>query len=809
MSGFENLPDDVLLEMMKDPSFDYNDPQWQEQADAYMADQSMFDNVDTSSGAPIGIRAQVNAAQSEEDRLLTLKNFYPDAVRVEDLSPQFGADQFGDGNFVYTNPENGALTLFDERGGFLFGASLADLTADIGPEIAETIGAIGGGIGGGILGIPGGPPGIAAGVIAGEGVGSASARESYIGLLNFFGETEDNRTLGELGGDVLFTAGINSAGGPILSKIGRGLVYGANSIRYVAGGMNQSAREAYKKLSSIISTPTAGQVTMNPVVNLIETVLEKLPASTKTMHEAAKRTIVEIEKYTADLAQKYGGARTTTEASEELFGAAEKGVPKSGGSVRAAKERYTNQVDSMYTQVKELMPSTNMTSINNTMALIEDFMLTSKTAVGSRQADAGLSQAELVLKDFKDGVLDFNQLRAFRTQLMNDTSSPLANATTSNSQKQQLKRLIGSVTKDLDEHVLSFGDESLEAAYKQANEFVAKNQGVGGDITFINKLLDKSADELEPALKYLLQGSKDGAARIIKLKNKLTPEEFSVLPSYILGRMGMPTPGMASGVELGVETGAEYLTKQGFSVNTFMKNWGSLSKEAKDILFKGSDEFADLAKELDNLQFTVNRVKESGRSAANPSNTAQIGYTMGLFAPAAAATSATFEAGFSSLIAPWGAAKLVTKPAFVKWLAEGIEIAARDPASYGNHLRQLVQIQALNPEIRGEIQAILEGHQGESLEPINDQKSSSNQTRPLLKNEGKFRSLVGSEVAEKSLPTNDMLSQSIDSFEMPDIATPAFEPDLNPMQAASATILPDEKDREIAMRQLGGIGSLG
>ena len=54
-----------------------------------------------------------------------------------------------------------------------------------------------------------------------------------------------------------------------------------------------------------------------------------------------------------------------------------------------------------------------------------------------------------------------------------------------------------------------------------------------------------------------------------------------------------------------------------------------------------------------------------------------------------------------------------------------------------------------------------------------------------------------------------MLSQSIDSFEMPDIATPAFEPDLNPMQAASATILPDEKDREIAMRQLGGIGSLG
>ena len=54
------------------------------------------------------------------------------------------------------------------------------------------------------------------------------------------------------------------------------------------------------------------------------------------------------------------------------------------------------------------------------------------------------------------------------------------------------------------------------------------------------------------------------------------------------------------------------------------------------------------------------------------------------------------------------------------------------------------------------------------------------------------------------------LQTQIQDFEMPDIATPAFEPDLDPMQMASATILPDEKDREIAMRQqLGGIGSLG
>ena len=807
MSGFENLPDDVLLSMMEDPSFDYDDDHWKNQAETYMADQVMLDSVDIITGAPVGVRAQVNAAQSEEDRLLTLRQFYPDAIRVEDLSPTFGAEQFGSGNFVYTEPQTGRLILFDEREGFLFGASLKDITADIGPELAETVGAIGGGIGGGILGAPLGPVGIAGGIIAGEGVGSASARELYIGILNHFGETQDNRTLGELGTDYVFTAGINSAGGPILSKIGQGLRFASDGVRLVAGGMNKSAREAYKRISSIISQPTAGQVTMNPIINLMETVAEKLPASTKTMHEVAKRTLVEIERYGAELAERYGGVRTTTEAAEGLFKKGEEGVPS--GSVRQAKERYTNEVNTKYAKVNELLPSSTMNNIDNTMALVEDFVTTGRTAVGSRQADVGLAEAELILKDFKEGVLTFENLRNFRTQLLTDTRTPLANATTSNSQKQQLKRLIGAVTGDLDNHVTSFGDDVLTKAYKEANEFVAKNQGPGGDITFINKLLDKAEVELEPALNSLLQGAKDGPSKILKLKNKLTKEEFALLPGYILGRMGMRTPGMSEGVELGVETGAEYITKRGFSPNTFIKNWESLSKEAKDVLFTGS-EFDGLAKELDNLVFTVNRIKQAGRTTANPSNSAQIMYGMGLFGPGALGAMATFEAGFGSLVLPYGGAKLLTNKSFVRWLAEGVELAATNPNSYGNHLRKLIQIQAVNPEIRNEIRAILEGHQGESLQPIPEQHSSSLNIQPMNNNEFLFRQAVGEEVADKVLPDNTRLAENIDAVQVPQIDRPLFEPeaDLMPQELLSPTILPDERDREIAMRQQLGIAGL-
>ncbi len=140
VDSFNELPDDVLLAMIEDPLFDENDPSWQQSAEDYMADAATLDLVDITSGAPFNVRAAVNAAQSEEDRLATLKNFYPGAVRVEDLSPEFGAQRFGAGNFVYEDPETQELTLFDERGGLIFGASIADLTADIGPEIAETVG---------------------------------------------------------------------------------------------------------------------------------------------------------------------------------------------------------------------------------------------------------------------------------------------------------------------------------------------------------------------------------------------------------------------------------------------------------------------------------------------------------------------------------------------------------------------------------------------------------------------------------------------------------------------------------------------
>ena len=815
IDSFDDLPDDVLLSMMEDPLFDKDSTAWQESAEDYMADAMVFDSIDIKSGAPMNIRASVGAAQSEDDRLATLKNFYPDAVRVEDLSPEFGAQRFGSGNFVYTNPETQELTLFDERGGLIFGASLRDLTADIGPEIAETIGAIGGGIAGAIGGAAATPftAGVVnpiTGALVGEGLASASAREAYIGLLNHFGETEDNRTLGELGKDFTFTAGLNAVAGPVLAKFWGGIKMTGNSVRYAADTMSVEAREAYKKLKSVVSNPTPGQLTLNPLTNMLEKVLNNLPGSSKLMHESAKRTLVEVERYAADLASKFGGARTGTEAGEELLrkGDAEGSIQP--GSLRKARQRYQDQSNANYTAVKDMLPDGNIMDIGPLEQLSEDLIVASGTAVGNRVSSTGLATLEPILKDFSEGVLDWDNLRKLRTQLMDDTRNSVANGATSQSQKNEIKRVIGSITQVLDGHIGSFGDEALEESYKTANKFVRTNMDkMNGPVSYIDNILNKEGSTIESALRGIVNGTKDGPAGVRKLKEVLTPEEFSVLPGYMLGRMGLPTPGMAEGVELGVETGAEYIAKSGFSPNTFMKNWNNMSREAKDVLFKNS-EFGELGKELDNLSFVVERIRDSAKMAGNPSGTAQSFHALGWLGAAGAAGSyGSFEMGLGTIVAPRGIAKLMTSPRFVKWLAEGTEIVATNPNSMANHVRRLVQIQAANPEIRDEVRAILQGLQGETTEPMPKNQTVSMQTNPMSANEGKFRQVATSEVANKLLPNNDQLAQSIDSFAMPEVGGNMFAgQQQDPMLMQSPTILPDERDREIAMRQQAGIAGL-
>jgi len=795
--GFKNLETDILLSMVEK---DQEEGNYEDALLDKIAQERLLASIDTKKGAPANVRASVSAAQKPEDRLATLQNFYPDAVPVEVFDPENGAAKFGRGNFVYTDPETNQLTLFDEDLR-LFGMPIPGLRdlVDVGPEIAETVGAVGGAIGGGIAGAPGGPAGITAGVIAGEGLGSATAREAYIGILDFFGETEDTRTGSERLADYGTTATINAIGGPIVNKTFQGIKYVAGQpIRYMSGAMSKDAKVAKQKLDAVgITDPSAGMVTANPTINLIEQGLAAAPTSTKIMHDNAAQTIQQMDTFAKELAEKYGGIRTTAEAAEELV-----------DSAKAARLRYDEQTSKLYNEVNSFMPENLVSDANNTTAFVNKYLAQSTTATGKPTVNPALRLAERVLQDAKDGVLTYNQLKNFRSSLMANIRSAESQGALSASNRK-VKELIGYVTKDLDDLVARSESPEALAKYKAANKFVKDNTGKKGGLTYIDNIIKRGEARSTNALNYVLSGAKDGGEDLIKLRSMLTPDEYSVMSGYMLGRMGLPTPGLSAASEIGegvVREGSEYLAEQGFSPKTFITNWNRLSKEAKEALFSGTEN-ADLVGELDNLVFVVDRVGKSAQQMANPSGTARVLGALSIFGIGAADAgfgklvgSEGFEYGLSALAAPYMSAKLLTNKNFVNWLSEGVEIAAYNPQSFGQHVRRLYQIYEANPDIREEIRAVTEGLAHDSIEDMPEHNSVSTPApSQAAVNEQAFREVSNAEVSGKLLP-DVQLQEQIDSFNL----TPVSEPTL----AMSPTIVPDERDREIAMRDMGGISSL-
>ena len=465
-----------------------------------------------------------------------------------------------------------------------------------------------------------------------------------------------------------------------------------------------------------------------------------------------------------------------------------------------------------------MIPDSLVSDARATTEFVEKYIAAAKTATGEPQLNPALTQAQQVLKDAADGVLSYNRLKEFRTSLGQTIRSAESKGALTGPEAK-VKELYGYVTRDLDELVARSGDDA-SALYKQANDFVRENMRPGGDMKFIDDVLKRGESEATGALRYAMSGAKDGAERIEKLRRQFTPEEFDILAGYNLGKMGTPRASVAGAAEVGegaLKEGAEYVAEQGFSPNTFITNWNNMSKEAKDAMFAGG-KYENLVPALDDLVFTIDRIGKSASQMANPSGTAKniaaIGFLGGI--PGASLVgmdSCTF--GFGGLAGQYGGAKLMTNPAYVKWLTQGAEIAAYNPNSFGQHVRRLVQIQAANPEIRDEIRAVLQGLSQETIEPIPDQASTSQRQLEsgVVENEMAFREVSNQEISDKLMPTAQEMQARMTSTQPMQNDMPLFE-DLEPSgglasmgpamggfdSSLSPTVVPSASDREIAER---------
>ena len=87
--------------------------------------------IEMTTGAPLGVRAAVGSSTTMQDKLATLKQYFPDA------------QPYDKDNFIYTDPKTGRATLMNERNPVLFGVPLPTMGDIAGalPEISEFVGA--------------------------------------------------------------------------------------------------------------------------------------------------------------------------------------------------------------------------------------------------------------------------------------------------------------------------------------------------------------------------------------------------------------------------------------------------------------------------------------------------------------------------------------------------------------------------------------------------------------------------------------------------------------------------------------------
>lgn len=643
--------------------------------------------LDRRSGAPLPVRAAVGAAVSPEDRLATLRKFYPDA------------QPYGEGNFVFRNPKTGQPVLYNEENQRVMGIpipSVGDI-ASIGSEIGEMLGGVVGGAGALATAPATGGMGALA-VPAGVGLGAAAGREMYNALAERVLGTQDTRSLPTQLSDVATTVGVNAVAERIPSLVGKG-------VRAVLGPADEKqATQALTDFSNLgVDVPSAGAVTGNRGTQITDNALSITPGGAGVYQQAAQKAIDQVKSASDDVAVRLatgdgsnpgGAVRTPQGVGETLKNAA------AGAGQRFSDRRF--ELDDAVTSL--IGPDTRV-SVRNVQKLRNDLIRELEQAPESRKAVLGgtLRRVEQLLADAAPQTdeagnvtrpegIPFGALRKIRTDLGRELERPDVSGYNP-AQAASIGELYGAIRGDIIQAAKDAGPDA-ERALRVHDRYVRFNRNV--NLPTVQKVADQATDE--QAFRFAMNMAKDGGTKLATLRRNMKPEEWDTVAGSVFQRLGQAKPGQAGATEIDEAVGD-------FSVNTFLTNWNALSPEARRALFRGT-RYREIAPEMDALVRVVDRLKEAGKMA-NPSGTAR-----NLFVPLALLETGNTALGDGSpgagiaagvvggVIAPRMAAKLMTSPSFVRWLSQSGSLAMENPNTLPRQLTRLTAIAEAEPAIR-------------------------------------------------------------------------------------------------------------
>lgn len=483
----------------------------------------------------------------------------------------------------------------------------------------------------------------------------------------------------EGGGPVAQTvAGVAGAFAPSIPTAVRAA--GQVTLRGGEAGRQQVKKNIETFEAAGAGTPTVGQATESSANRAVESLLSKAPGS-------AGRMVAKAEAEAAGLGAK------VDEMASDLAGRT--GAAPAGRKIKSGfeefVEKFKGKSNELYDKLDRHIPKTARVDVSNTRSALEKLNADIPGAPNVSQLfkNARIKGVQGALKaDTETPAGVFDALPAWQKQLLEQMPevertamlNGLIDAKLPYEALKKLRTLVGNEISDstIASDVPRSKWKALYAALSKDMGAAAREAGPEGEKAFVRANLHHSAgmkrleDVLDPILnkgdpedvfQAAISGSKEGATTISGVMKSLPKESKNVVAATMLRRLGKALPGKQD--DLG-ET---------FSSETFLTNWNRLHPDAKRSLFSAFG--PQMRSDLDRIANVTANLRDGSKVFANPSGTGQVisaqvpGYT-------AAALAFTGNVGSAAMIAltPLAsnvAARIMTSPKFVRWLAQATE----------------------------------------------------------------------------------------------------------------------------------------
>ena len=640
-------------------------------------------DINKTTGAPVGVRAAVGAATTGEDKLSTLRKFFPDA------------QQYDKNNFIYTDPKTKRPTLMNENNPVFFGIPLPTVgdIAGAAPEIVEMVGS---GVGAAVMS-PFGPPGM----VGGAGAGGALFKKLYEMGMQYGGPTVETRPAIEQATGVTKDITVNAAGQRFGQLVEAGLPKLLTPIQEKIAGIRQGVPQAAARLG--IPLP-AGVATQSPAIQRLEAGLLQTPGGAQVIgpmyDEMGNVMGTRATEIGEQLSRATKGPGVTPGVMFTEKGGLGKFVQE---TANVAGKRFAQRREQLDDIVESSVGSQNRFAATNTAQLVADLQAEiskSPKTLGPIYQPV-IDRAMRIVTDAKSGFggVPFFALRKERTSIGKDLDRPDISGLTDTS---NFARLYDALRKDVVSAANQSGDIASRAI-KLHDRYVRFNRTV--NLPALQKIVDQNLDVT--AAQMALSGTKDGIGRLQLLRRNFKPDEWDTVSASVWQQLGNAKAGVREGAEVGVDS-------YQFSPATFLTNWNNLSDSAKLVLFSG-ERYRNIIPAMNDMVKLATGVRETGKMV-NTSNTAGAqmvtsallggGGMVGGGAAGLDATSALLggAAALSGLVLTSNtAARLLESPRFIRWVSDTSRAVVNNPNSLSAQIGKLLAIGQAEPGMKDAI----------------------------------------------------------------------------------------------------------